>query len=286
MPVRIAALQTAGSPADVEANVRELAGAAATASAGGASLLITPELFLTGYDIGDEVRRLAQEDLLSACQRVAVGHRIALIVGYPELAPDGSLYNSAAFIDPAGVVLDVHRKTHLFGELDRTYFAEGDRAVSVVDHQDLRIATMICYDVEFPENARMAALAGAHLIAVPTAQMEPFGFVADTLVRARAWENQVYVAYANHDGVEGSTTYVGRSSIVGPDGSVLDRIESGTGLAWADVDPEKVRQAQLANPYLADIRPVLYGELGFRPGRRAADRMPGLPPGRRSHHDD
>ena len=265
MPVRVAVLQTAGSPADVRANASELESAAAAASAGGASLLITPELFLTGYDIGDEVRRLAREDLLSDCQGVAAAHRIALIVGYPELAHDGALYNSAAFIGPSGDVLDVHRKTHLFGELDRTYFSAGDKVVSVVDYLDLRIATMICYDVEFPENVRMAALAGAHLIAVPTAQMQPFEFVADTLVRARAWENQVYVAYANHDGVEGSTTYVGRSSIVGPDGSVVDRIESGTGLAWADVDPETVRQGQRANPYLADLRPALH--LGStRPG--------------------
>jgi predicted amidohydrolase len=94
--------------------------------------------------------------------------------------------------------------------------------------------------------------------------MQPFEFVADTLVRARAWENQVYVAYANHDGVEGSTSYVGRSSIVGPDGSVIDRIESGTGLVWADVDPEQVRQGQRANPYLADRRPALYP--GLSPG--------------------
>jgi 5-aminopentanamidase len=258
VPVRVAVMQTAGCPADVRANANELASAAATASAGGASLLITPELFLTGYDIGDEVRQLAREDLLGACRGVAAAHQIALIVGYPELAPGGALYNSAAFIDPSGDVLDVHRKTHLFGELDRTYFSAGDKGVSVVDYQDLRVATMICYDVEFPENARMAALAGAHLIAVPTAQMQPFEFVADTLVRARAWENQVYVAYANHDGVEGRTSYVGRSSIVGPDGSVLDRIESGTGLVWADVDPEKVRQGQRANPYLADLRPALY----------------------------
>jgi predicted amidohydrolase len=268
MPVRVAALQTAGTPADVAANARELDRAAATARAGGASLLITPELFVTGYDIGDEIRSLARGDLLGACQDVAVAHQVALIVGYPELAPNGELYNSAAFIDPAGEVLDVHRKTHLFGRLDRTYFAAGERAVSVVDHQDLRIATMICYDVEFPENARLAALAGAHLIAVPTAQMQPFEFVADTLVRARAWENQVYVAYVNHDGVEGDTTYVGRSSIVGPDGSVLDHLESGTGLVWADVDPEQVRQGQRANPYLADLRPALYAGL-TRPGGSA-----------------
>jgi len=258
VPVRVAALQTGGSPADVPANVGELDRAAATARAGGASLLITPELFLTGYDIGDEVRHLARQDLLGPCRAVAVAHQVALVVGYPELAPDGGLHNSAAFVDPAGDVLAVHRKAHLFGDLDRAYFSAGDAAVPVVDHEGVGVAMMICYDVEFPEYARTAALAGAHLIAVPTAQMAPFEFVAETVVRARAWENQVYVAYANHDGVEGSTTYVGRTSIVGPDGSVLDRLESGTGLVWADVDPEKVREGQRANPYLTDLRPALY----------------------------
>jgi predicted amidohydrolase len=258
VPVRIAALQTAGHPADVEANLAELDRSAASASAGGASLLITPELFLTGYDIGGDVRRLAEQDLLGPCAELATRHGIALVVGYPELTPDGALYNSAAYLDPSGEVLEVRRKTHLFGELDRRWFAAGSQAVSMVDHQDLRIAMMICYDIEFPENARMAALAGAHLIAVPTAQMQPFELVADVLVRTRAWENQVYVAYANHDGVEGGTTYVGRSSIVAPDGSVLDRREAGTGLLWADVDPELVRRCQLANPYLTDLRPALY----------------------------
>jgi predicted amidohydrolase len=258
VPVRIAALQSAGHPSDVTANLAELDSAAATASAGGASLLITPELFLTGYDIGDDVRRLAKQDLLGPCGELATEHGIALVVGYPELTPDGAMYNSAAYIDPSGEALEVHRKTHLFGELDRHHFAEGSRAVTLVDHQDVRVAMMICYDVEFPESARLAALAGAHLIAVPTAQMQPFELVADVVIRTRAWENQVYVAYANHDGVEGGTTYVGRSSIVAPDGSVLDRRETGTGLLWADVDPEQVRRGQQANPYLADLRPSLY----------------------------
>lgn len=68
-------------------------------------------------------------------------------------------------------------------------------------------------------------MAGAHLVAVPTAaQMEPFAFIADAVIRTRAWENQVYVAYINHDGAEAETVYVGRS-IVAPDASVLDRIE-------------------------------------------------------------
>lgn len=87
------------------------------------------------------------------------------------------------------------------------------------------------------------------------------------MIRARAWENQIYVAYVNHDGVESATTYVGRSSIVGPDGGVLDRIEAGTGTIIAEIDTDVVRLAQRANPYLADMRPELNSVLTTKGSR-------------------
>jgi predicted amidohydrolase len=100
--------------------------------------------------------------------------------------------------------------------------------------------------------------------------MTPFAFVAEHLVRTRAWENQVYLAYINHDGSEGSLTYVGRSSIVAPDGSVLDSIEHGTGLIYADVEPAVVARQRAANPYLTDRRAALYGSLARDQARRNA----------------
>ena len=259
MALRIAGLQTAGHPGDVDANFAELERAATTATGRGAELLITPELFLTGYDVGDALYTLADQPLLERARAIARDHAIALVVGLPEIAPSGRLFNSAVFVDPAGAVLGRHRKTHLFAELDRTYFDAGDEAVSIVDYRGVRVAMMICYDVEFPENVRLAALSGAHLVAVPTAQMQPFAFVADCVIRTRAWENQVYVAYINHDGVEADTVYVGRSSIVAPDASVLDRLEHGDGLIYADIDASVVTDGQRINPYLADRRPGLYG---------------------------
>ena len=120
---------------------------------------------------------------------------------------------------------------------------------------------MICYDVEFPEFVRAAALAGAHLVAVPTAQMAPFSFIADDVVRVRAWENQIYVAYANHHGSGATLTYVGRSSIVAPDATVLDAIVDGEGLIYATVDPAVVGLAQAQNPYLKDRVQGLYRDL-------------------------
>ncbi|GGS58509.1 MULTISPECIES: carbon-nitrogen hydrolase family protein [Actinokineospora] len=255
--VRIAGLQTPSAPADVRANLAALERAAEQAAAAGARLLITPELFVTGYDIGDAVHALAREDLVGPAAGIAARTGVGIVLGAPEHA-DGAYYNSAYFIDDHGRVTARYRKAHLFGDLDRRYFTPGDDLVCTTKFHGITVALLICYDVEFPEPVRAAALAGAHLVAVPTAQMTPFEFTADHLVRTRAWENQVYLAYINHDGSEGSLDYIGRSSVVAPSGDVLDRVEHGTGLLVADVSPEAVRRAQRDNPYLTDRRPGLY----------------------------
>lgn len=255
--MKIAGLQTAGTPGDADANLHELDTAARRARDEGAELLVTTEMFVTGYDIGDAVRDLARRDLLTPARDIARRHGVGLVLGAPEHA-DGACYNSAFLIAADGTVLGRHRKIHLFGELDRTYFAPGDRLTAPIPYGGLRIALLICYDVEFPEAARAAALAGADLIAVPTAQMRPYEFVADHLLRVRAWENQVYIAYVNHDGDEGSLSYVGRSSVVAPSGAVLAEARHGNQLIFATVDSEEVRKARAANPYLTDRRPELY----------------------------
>jgi len=233
----VAGLQAAGVPGGVEANRAQLRAAAVEAAGAGAGLLITPELFLTGYDIGDQVRELARLDLTGMVAQIAREAGVAILAGIPEPAGD-LLYNTAILVGEHGEVLLRYRKTHLFGELDRRYFTAGDDVVAMVELRGVQVAVLICYDVEFPETVRAAAERGAHLVAVPTAQMTPFEFVAEHLVRARAWENQVYLAYINHDGRERTLEYVGRSSIVAPAGDVLAGAGRGDQLLLATIDTD------------------------------------------------
>ena len=257
MKLTIAALQSPGVLGDTDANLGELAAAAEGAAARGARLLITSEMFLTGYNLGDRLHEVDTDALLERVREIAVAHRIALLAGMPEHV-DGSWFNSALLVDESGAVVNRYRKSHLFGELDRAVFTPGSELVSVATLHGVRIATLICYDVEFPEVVRAAARAGAQLIAVPTAQMAPFEFVAEHVIRTRAWENQVYVAYVNHDGDEGDLSYVGRSSIVGPSAEVLASAVHGTALLVAEIDTDAVEAAQSRNPYLTDARTDLY----------------------------
>ncbi|WP_369056032.1 nitrilase-related carbon-nitrogen hydrolase [Kineococcus terrestris] len=265
--MELACWQTAGAagepgdPAVVEANLAALDAAAAEAAAGGADLLVTPEMVLTGYAVGREaVHRLAALPLAERVAEVARRHRLAVVAGLPEL-DGGACWNTALAVGADGEVLARHRKAHLFGELDRGVFAPGARLVTTFDlpgPERVRVALLICYDVEFPEAVRAAALAGAHLVAVPTAQMEPFAWVAEELVRVRAWENQLHLAYVDRTGAEGDLVYVGRSSVVDPSGAVLASARDGEALLRATVDPRRVAAAQRANPYLADRRTDLY----------------------------
>lgn len=260
MRLTIAGLQHPGHPGDVVANLTTIAEAAQEARRRGADLLVTPEMFVTGYNIGSRVGELAARPLVAEVAQVAAEAGIAIVAGLPERLADGTVANTALFVDEAGTELARYRKTHLFSELDQELFVAGAELGAPVEYRGVRLSLLICYDVEFPESVRAAARQGAHVVVVPTAQMEPFAFVAETLIRVRAWENQVYVAYVNRSGSERDLTYVGRSSIAAPSGQVLDALppETSAGLVLATVDTDLVVQGQRLNPYLDDLRLDLY----------------------------
>lgn len=259
MPLTVAGLQAPGLPGDVDANLSAIREAARAAVAAGAGLLITPEMFVTGYNLPrEQLLGLTTPRLADAVADIAREHGIAIAAGLPEPA-DGGIANSCLLVDAAGRELTRYRKTHLFGDLDRSLFVPGDGYAQPVDVQGVRVVPLICYDAEFPESVRAVAAAGAELVVVPTAQMEPFHFIADHVLRVRAWENQVYLAYVNRVGAEGDLRYIGRSSIVAPSGEVLAAPADplGESLIIAEIDREVVLEAQRRNPYLADRRPEL-----------------------------
>lgn len=275
---RIALLQNSGRPGDTVKNLEVVAGAARQAAAGGAGLLVCPEMFLTGYAIGADVSRLAESadgPAAEAVARIADEHGVAVLYGYPERDPDPAkretVYNAARLIGPDGSPLANYRKTHLYGGFEQEWFTPGDTPVVQAELGGLRLGIMICYDVEFPENVRAHALAGTDLLLVPTAQMHPFEFVAESVVPVRAFENQLYVAYVNRTGPEGESEgegasasafeFVGLSCLAGPDGITRARAGRGDELLFGDVDPELLRASRAANPYLSDRRPGLYGAL-------------------------
>ncbi|WP_328644281.1 carbon-nitrogen hydrolase family protein [Amycolatopsis sp. NBC_00348] len=235
----------------------ELPGAVAAA---GADLVVAAEMITTGYHIGARTHELAEPaDGPTAARMSALAREtgVALAYGYPESAGE-HVYNSVQLIDGTGRRLANYRKTHLFGEIDKDWFTPGTEAVVQADLDGVRVGLLICYDVEFPEMVRAHTLAGTELLVVPTALMSPYELVADTLVPARAYESQLFVAYANRCDTERELTYCGRSCVVAPTGEVLARAGAGPGLIHADVTRDALVASRLENTHLADRRPELY----------------------------
>lgn len=190
-------------------------------------IILFPELSTTGYFLTPSLRKVAQKKDGFSFQKLsalAEKHKIYLVYGYVEQGESGNIYNSVQLIDPNGKSLANYRKIHLT-PLERDYFQAGDKAV-VVDTSLGRVGLMICWDLAFPELARLLAVEGADLLLAPTAWEDPFNKPFLNFGMARAIDNTVFLASSNHIGSSGSLEFFGQSSIYGPDGEVLARAEA------------------------------------------------------------
>ena len=257
----LALWQTAYAQTTAEA-LQALDATAAQAHAQGAELLITPEMFLTGYAIGaDRVTALAEPGdgpLTRAVAAIAMRHGVAIVYGYPEHNPAGKAFNAAQAIGPDGARLMAYRKTHLFGDLDHAQFSAGDTASQVFTWRGWKLGLLICYDVEFPEAVRGLALQGADAVLVPTANMVGFDEVQHILLPARACENRLFVAYANACGNECDVHYGGLSTVADAQGASLAKAGREPGLMVVTLERSALQTAR-QHDYLRDRRRDLYG---------------------------
>lgn len=276
--LRISCMQAEGLPGEVEHNLDLVDRAAAQARSDGAHLLITPEMFVTGYDCGELAALLTPDRDLAGCvAAIAARHRVAILAGLPVALPAEGIANAAIFVDDNGQTLGVHHKSHLYGAIDKDRFCAGTHSATIVDYRGVRIGVLVCFELEFPEPARLAALAGAQLIAVPTSNMEPYAAINEHLVWTRAWENQTYVAYVNRCGTERNTHYVGRSTVYGPGGELIARAYTSPTLLTADISIPAVSAARHDFSYLAERRPSLYAGLAHPEPQLPAPTRKALP---------
>jgi len=268
----IAVCQLALSVGDVAANRAAAAAAVAEAAGQGAELVVLPELCDTGYVFSGapEARALATSAANSPTLRewctFSGQYATAIAAGFCELGDDGLLYNSAALIS-GGEVRAVYRKAHLW-DAEKLVFTAGDGPPVVVDLPFGRAGLMVCYDLEFPEWVRLAALGGADLIAAPVnwpAMPVPAGERPSDVVRvqAEASMNRLFIAVADRCRAERGVSWVGGTVIVGPDGYPLagpvtaDRPAVLT--APCDLAQARDKRVSTHNDVFTDRRPALYG---------------------------
>lgn len=218
-------------------------------------LVVCAELFMSGYDVGEEAAKRAEPcngPFASQVAAVAQETGCAIVYGYPER--DGErLYNAAACIAADGRLLANHRKLVLPPGFEGAYFTPG-QGLTLFSLGGMRCAILICYDAEYPEAVRAAAEAGAEVVIVPTALVKQWAVVACQVMPARAFENGVWLLYANHAGVENGSRYLGGSCILAPDGRDAARVGGEEALVVASLDKEQVVTAQRRLPYLKNVQ--------------------------------
>ena len=252
--LRVAIYQYAGrdeTPAD---RIARLAAELDRVGTGATDLVLTPELFLSGYNIGTELVRARAEPAdgpsAKAIADLARKHRTAIAYGYPQRDGD-AFYNAVQCIGADGRPLANHRKLQLPSDYERASFTRGDCLTPFLLN-GWKASLLVCYDVEFPEAVRGCALGGADLVIVPTALKDRWGFVAQKMVPTRAFENGVFLMYANYAGGERDWTYLGESCVIGPDGSEVARAGSGEEMLRGTLDPSLIAPARATLPYLKD----------------------------------
>ena len=255
---------------DKEVNLDKATVMIDTAAEEGAEMVVLPEMFNCPYDT-NKFRAYAESidtsQSLKTVSRAARKNDVYLIAGsIPELL-DGKIYNSSYIFDRDGDVVDVHRKMHLFdidipGEIsfkESEIITAGNR-VTVVETDLVNLGVAICYDMRFPELFRLMALKSADLMVVPGAFNMTTGPAHwETTVRARAIDNQVYVAAASPS-MNTGLSYVayGRSMVVDPWGKVLASAGADEEIIYATVDKSIINKVREELPLLKNRRTDIY----------------------------
>jgi len=274
--LRVAACQIDPQIGEVEGNLEHIGEAVVGAVSAGASLVVLPEAAVTGYAFGslEEALPVARhasaiaEDRLAS---VAETHRVTIVCGSLEATAE-EVYNVALVLLPDGRRFR-YRKMHLpFLGIDR-FATPGPDAPTVIEVDGLRFGVLICYDLRFPEAARVCALEGADLIVLPTNWPVGVDFHPGIFAPARAAENHCYLLACDRVGTERGVTFIGRSLLLDYNGKQL-AVASDTeeDLLLGEIDPEAARGTHVRRlpgehewDTIADRRPGLYERL-LRPG--------------------
>lgn len=252
--VKIALGQFTLAQGNTQENLKKMMELTDKAAQAGAGLIVFPELSYTGYYLKSaEFQRLAEPSdgpfVQQLCHK-AKEKRIHIIAGYPESTGiPGRIYNSCVFVDDEGKVIENMRKVYAWGK-EKLSFREGNR-FPVVNTKFGKVGMLICYDMEFPEPARIQALKGAEIIVDCSVWSIPAERRWHIDMAANALFNLLFMVGCNTV----SDNCCGSSMIVGPDGEIramASRTEEE--LLIHEINLDEILEVRSRIPYLNDFK--------------------------------
>ncbi|GAB4335057.1 MAG: carbon-nitrogen hydrolase [Candidatus Abyssubacteria bacterium] len=269
MNVQIGIAQIKTTLGNVEKNVGIVERVIDDARQRGMDLLVFPELGLTGYSLRDMVPVVAMHDEHPVIRRMMEHSRnISLVIGYAEESLDHKFYNTAVYLED-GRMVHKHRKVYLptYGMFDELrYFAPGD-CVCAFDTKFGRMGILICEDVWHLSTGCILSCDGADVIIIPSSSPARGMKREKRLDIYDVWENLnrtyassfcCYVVFANRVGCEDGLTFWGGSEVIDPDCKVAAKAKYlDEEILVAEIDPEKIRRAQMYTPVRRDENMLL-----------------------------
>lgn len=223
-------------------------------------LVLFPELSLSGYVTNHQTLEKTaindNDDLIMKIKQACNINNIDAVISFPERV-EQLFYITSLYIDHNGEVLGKYRKTHLFAD-EQKLFTKGED-YPVFNTQFGKLGMMICYDLEFPEVARLLKLQGAEMILISTANMQPYEHHQDVYLMSRALENELPVAIANQVGINEPHHFFGHSAVVDHNGQFLLKLDSVAQSQQVNVNLNIERDADL--DYVNNLHASIYQKL-------------------------
>jgi omega-amidase len=269
-PIKVALIQYTVQEEWLD-NVNQVEHLLTAAHGGGAELAVLPEMFVQPYDmtmVPDRAESIPGGPTSVKLSEWARRFKMAIVGGsVAERGADGKYYNTATLWSPEGLLLAKHRKVHLFDvdlpggvSFKESVILSPGHQVTVVPVLGMNLGIAVCYDIRFPELARLMTLKGAEIIALPGAFNHVSGPAHwEILLRNRAAENTVWVA-----GVSGLSPpdagyhSWGHSMLTDPFGDVVADMERAEGVAFGVMDPARLKDVRARLPVLKQRREDLY----------------------------
>jgi 5-aminopentanamidase len=271
-PVHVAAVQLDVVAGDPSATTKRVCSWIDEAARKGVDVVLFPELILAGgYSLGEGFRDVAERSEGPRLQEIrarAAEHAMCVIVGFAEKGKGDAIYNSAAICAGDGSIAGIYRKTHIFAATEAFFTAGSELPVFSLDFG--QIAVPICYDLEFPEPARVLCLSGAEMLLSMAAHWRGTGTVGSpesfvrTIYSARALDNRTPVVLSNRVGYDDGLqdNFIGLSRIVDSDGEVVAAMNGDAeGMIDAVLDLDAERAKRESYNYAAYRLPALYRSL-------------------------
>lgn len=259
MKLTVSLAQIEVIPGDPQTNLNKADGWIAEAARRGSEIVVFPEMWTTGFD-WDRLQELSASsgEMVAEVAALAKKYKIWLAGSFLALNESGHATNTFILFDSNGQPAGLYRKIHLFGLMAENRHLAPGKGLTRVETPWGQAGLAICYDLRFPEMFRTYALNGVMLVLLPAQWPHPRLAHWQTLLRARAIENQVFMIGVNSVGQDQMSKFCGHSALIDPWGNKVVEAGETELLLTATIDTELVAEVRQKITVFNDRQPELY----------------------------